>query len=136
MKVTQDLYTTGIKLTEKSLPPCFCFPLCLYTKNKYCRVNKMHAVFQKHALMRRMQYVKSLHNLYFILVAFISTLTPNSSTSSSCKQEPYTLKHVFEQKSTGKISQLRVRKKDVDRKVQKRKISIKQKYFSNNNTRL
>lgn len=45
------------------------------------------------------------------------------------------MKHVFEQKSTGKkIKQLRVRKKDVDRKEQKRKTFHTAQFFSNINT--
>lgn len=64
-----------------------------------------------------MQNVKSCMTVLKILVALVSTLTPNSSTSSSCKQEPYTMKHVFKKKSKGGKSQLKVRKeKDEDRK--------------------
>lgn len=39
----------------------------------YCRVNKMHAVFQMHALRRRMQYVKSC--IIFIYLSCIHLYT-------------------------------------------------------------
>lgn len=46
------------------------------------------------ALMKRMQHMLRVAQPSFQL--FISPLTPDSATSSSCKQEPQTLKHVFE----------------------------------------
>lgn len=90
----------------------------------------MHAVAEMHALMM-MQNVKSCIILLKVLVALISALTPNSSTSSSCNQEPYTMKHVFKKRKQrggeGK-SQLRIRKEnDVDRKN-------KRKFWSGKNT--
>lgn len=50
---------------------------------------------------------------------FISPLTPDSATSSSCKQEPQTLKHVFEQESTEKKTTVESQRIYADRTEQK-----------------
>lgn len=50
---------------------------------------------------------------------FISPLTPDSATSSSCKQEPQTLKHVFEQESTEKKTTVESQRIYADRIEQK-----------------
>lgn len=69
------------------------------------------------ALMKRMQHMLRVAQPSFQL--FISPLTPDSATSSSCKQEPQTLKHVFEQESTEKKTTVESQRIYADRIEQK-----------------
>lgn len=84
------------------------------------RVNRTHAILRACINEKDAVYVKSCTT--FIPVAFISTLTPDSATSSSCKQEPQTLKRVFEQESTEKKTTVESQRNYGDR--QKRKILL------------